>query len=600
MDTAGLPFHAYGAILITIGALVLFTRARFSLEASCLIVLAILVALFELAPLQVDGRPFAGIRLLSGFGNEVVITIALLLVLAKGIEVCGGFASISHFLVRIWRRDSSTALLITLLIVATLSGFINNTPLIVIILPVLISVAHQTNTSPSRILMPVGFATIAGGMTTTIGTSTNLLVVNIAENLGVGQIDMFDFFIPGVFTALITVLFMWLVAPRLLPERKPPSSDTTERLYLAALTVTADGALVDKTLSEARLLLASNLRIERIVRGGSIELVRLPNLRLRDGDAVHVCGYAEAITNAQKLFGDSVDLDKTVHPSNQRLAEIVVTRESPLVNRHLSSVTSFMPGTLVPVGIHRPGRTSFEKIKHDEDLLLRIGDILLMQGDRKDIRTLAKRPNMLVLDRNIHVPRQSKASAAVSIMALVVVSAAFGFLPISAAALFGVLAMLASRCLAWDELWSALNVRVMLMIVTSLAIGTSLTVTGADRMVAHGFVSVVHGMPPWVILSGLLLLTALLTEIITNNAVAIIWTPIAISMAHELGLPVMPFLLAVLFGANMSFITPIGYQINLLVFSAGGYQFSDFYRVGIPLQVVLWLSTSAILTWLYL
>ncbi len=593
-------FHAYGAILVTLGALVLFTRARISLEASCLIVLVLLVAGFELFPFPVDGKPFPGMRLLSGFGNDVVITIALLLVLAKGIEVCGGFAAISHFLVRIWRRDPSIALLVTLLITATLSAFINNTPLIVIILPVLVSVAHQTNTSPSRILMPVGFATIAGGMTTTIGTSTNLLVVNIAEDLGVGQIGMFDFILPGAFTALIAILFMWLVAPRLLPDRKPPSADTTERLYLAALTITANGALVDKTLSEARLLLASSLRIERIVRGGSIELVRLPNLRLREGDVVHVCGHAEPITSAQKLFGDSIDIDKTVHPSNQRLAEIVVTRESPLVNRHLSAVTGFMPGTLLPIGIHRPGRTSFEKIKHDEDLLLRIGDILLMQGDRKDIRTLAKRPNMLVLDRNIHVPRQSKASAAVSIMTLVVVSAAFGFLPISAAALFGVLAMLASRCLAWDELWSALNVRVMLMIVTSLAIGTSLTVTGADRMLAHEFVSIVQGMPPWLILSGLLLLTALITEIITNNAVAIIWTPIAISMARELGLPEMPFLLAVLFGANMSFITPIGYQINLLVFSAGGYQFSDFYRVGIPLQVVLWLSTSAILTWLYL
>jgi di/tricarboxylate transporter len=148
--------------------------------------------------------------------------------------------------------------------------------------------------------------------------------------------------------------------------------------------------------------------------------------------------------------------------------------------------------------------------------------------------------------------------------------------------------------------WSALNVRVLLLIVTSLALGTALTVTGADRLVAHGFVTLVTGMPPWMILSGLLLLTALLTEIMTNNAVAVIWTPIAISMARELGLPEMPFLLAVLFGANMSFITPIGYQTNLLVFSAGGYQFSDFFRVGIPLQIILWLAASIILSMFYL
>jgi len=579
---------------------VLFTRSRLSIEASCLIVLAVLVAIFELIPFPVDGKPFAGMRLLSGFGNEAVITIALLLVLAKGIEVCGGFASISQFLVHLWRKDASIALLVTLIITATLSAFINNTPLVVMILPVLISVAHHTKISPSRILMPMGFATIAGGMTTTIGTSTNLLVVAVAADMGVAELGMFDFFVPGVITALVAILFLWLVAPRLLPDRQPESTENTARLYLAALTLTESGTLIDKTLSEVRMLLASGLRIERIVRGGTIELVRLPNVRLREGDVVHVSGHAEAITSAQKLFGDSMEIDKTVHPSNQRLAEIVLIRESPLVNRHVNEVTGFMPGTLLPVGIHRPGRTSFEKIKHDEDLSLRVGDILLIQGDRKDIRTLAKRPNMLVLDRNIHVPRLSKASAAVTIMGLVVVSAALGLLPISAAALFGVLAMLATRCLAWDELWSSLNVRVILLIVTSLALGLALTVTGADRLVAHAFVAVVEGMPHWVILSGLLLLTAMLTEIMTNNAVAIIWTPIAISMARELGLPEMPFLLAVLFGANMSFITPIGYQTNLLIFSAGGYQFSDFFRVGIPLQVVLWLTTSVILTWLYL
>jgi di/tricarboxylate transporter len=241
-----------------------------------------------------------------------------------------------------------------------------------------------------------------------------------------------------------------------------------------------------------------------------------------------------------------------------------------------------------------------EKLSHNDDLLLKVGDILLMQGDRKHIAELTEHPNMLVLDRSIHVPRLAKAGAALGIMAAVVFSAATGFLPISVAALCGVVAMLASRCLAWDELWAALNVRVILLIVTSLALGTALTVTGADRLVAHVFVSVVAGLPPPVILSALLLLTALLTEIMTNNAVAVIWTPIAISMARELGLPEMPFLLAVLFGANMSFITPIGYQTNLLVFSAGGYQFSDFFRVGIPLQVLLWLAMSVILSWLYL
>jgi di/tricarboxylate transporter len=599
MDIAELNLHAIAAIAITIGAFVLFTRARISLEASCLIILVALVTGFELFPYSIDGRPFAGIRLLAGFGNEAVITIALLLILAKGVEVCGGFASIGNILLRLWQNNAHVALLITLLITAAASAFINNTPLVVMMLPVLVSVAHRTNIPPSRILMPVGFATIAGGWTTTIGTSTNLLVVTIAADLGVAKLKMFDFFLPGVMGAAVAILFLWLIAPRLLPDRKAPLSGSTPRLYLAAITVSAQGTLINQTLAEARAQLAGALRVERVIRN-SIELVRLPGLRLREGDKVHVRGHAEAITQAQKVFGDSIHVNKMAPPSNQRLAEIVVTRESPLVHRHISTIAKLTPGDLVPVGIHRPGRKSIEKIDHDDDLLLQVGDIVLMQGDRKHIDELTEHPNMLVLDRSINVPRISKAGAAIGIMAAVVASAAAGVLPISVAALCGVLAMLTARCIAWDELWGALNVRVILLIVTSLALGTALTVTGADRMIAHAFVTVVSGLPPPIILSGLLLLTALLTEIMTNNAVAVIWTPIAISMARELGLPEMPFLLAVLFGANMSFMTPIGYQTNLLVFSAGGYQFSDFFRVGIPLQLILWLAMSVILSRLYL
>jgi len=599
LDAASPSFHAVSVILITIGAFLLFTRDRISLEASCLIVLVTLVAGFELFPLEVDGRNFPGIRMLAGFGNEAVITIALLLILAKGVELCGGFATIGQFLVHLWRKDSHIALLITLVITAAASAFINNTPLVVMILPVLVSVAHQTNVSPSRILMPVGFATIAGGMTTTIGTSTNLLVVMIAADLGVVRLKMFDFLLPGAFAAAIAILFLWLVAPRLLPNRKLPSRDGAPRLYLAALTVSNKGGLIGRTLAEARTLLASGTRIERVIRG-TVELARLPALRLREGDQVHIRANATAIRNAQDIFGDALDSDSLVSPPNQRLVEIVVTQQSPLVNRHISMVAKLTPGRLLPVGIHRPGRSRLEDIDHDEDLLLKSGDVLLMQGDRKDIRSLAEHANMLVLDRSIHVPRQSRASAAIGIMALVVFAAALGVLPISVAALCGVLAMLASRCIAWDEVWSALNVRVILLIVTSLALGSALTLTGADRLVAHLFVTVVEGLPPPIIVSGLLLLTALLTEVMTNNAVAVIWTPIAISMARELGLPEMPFLLAVLFGANMSFMTPIGYQTNLLVFSAGGYRFSDFFRVGIPLQALLWLAVSVILTLLYL
>jgi di/tricarboxylate transporter len=293
-------------------------------------------------------------------------------------------------------------------------------------------------------------------------------------------------------------------------------------------------------------------------------------------------------------------VDDLLRLPDQALVEIVVTRESPLVDKRLSVGRALVLGNLIPVGIHRPGAHKTEGLDELVDPVLASGDILLMQGKRQDIRSLQDQRRLLILDRNIHIPRSAKAPLALAIMGGVVVVAAVGWLPIAASALVGVVLMLFGRCLALDEVRGALDTKLILVVVTSLAIGVALVQTGTTGFLAARFVALVADLPPPVILSCILLVTALLTEIVTNNAVAIIATPIAISVAQELGIPELPFVLAVLFGANMSYMTPIGYQTNLLVFSAGGYRFSDFFRVGIPLQIILWLVLSITLPLLYL
>ena len=223
-----------------------------------------------------------------------------------------------------------------------------------------------------------------------------------------------------------------------------------------------------------------------------------------------------------------------------------------------------------------------------------------MQGPRQQINELIDTPQIMILARTIHVPRSDHARLALGTMIGVVLVAALDLLPILTSALLGVGVMLAGRCLTWNEARSAIDARMVLVIVASLALGTALTVTGAAQALAAGLANFIRDLPPPVVISGLLLTTALLTEVVTNNAVAVIATPIAMSISSELGLPPLPFVLAVLFGANMSYLTPIGYQTNLLVMSAGGYQFSDFFRAGLPLQLLLWLVLSAALWWLYL
>jgi di/tricarboxylate transporter len=592
--------HAIAAMAVTLIALILFTRQKIPLEYSCVAILFVLVLGFELFPYQSEQTSLRGVEFMRGFGNEALITICLLLILGKGLEISGALRPVGRVLVQLWLRNRTLALLATLVVAAFVSAFANNTPIVVMLLPILVGVAHRIGVAPSRILIPVGYATIIGGMSTTIGTSTNLLVVGVSADLGVPRLEMFDFVLPAVIAGSAAILYLWLIAPRLLPDRPSPLEGSAPRIFDAVIEVTDDSPFAGQTLADVMRLMQGQIRVERVLRGKSLELARLPTLKLRVRDRLHVRGSPDAIKKLQDSIGDGFSGQDLRRAPDQRLVEIVVTAESPLHKKRLSELRSATLGKLFPVGVHRPGRQRMTLIEEGTDPLLRTGDVLLMQGDRRDIQLLKETHNMLILDRTIHVPRSAKALLAASLMIGVVVVAAFGILPIMASALCGVGLMLLGRCLAWDEAWSAIDTRLVLVIVTSLALGATLAATGAAEYIADAFVTLVRDLPPPVVLSLLLLLTAMLTEVITNNAVAVIATPIAVAIANTLGLPPTPFVLAVLFGANMAYMMPIGYQTNLLVMSAGGYKFTDFFRTGIPLQLIMWIMLSIALPVLYL
>lgn len=594
-----LDAHALAAVLLTVGALVLFSRSEIPLEYSCVAVLIAVVSVFEIFP--VDGPvPVSGATFLRGFGNEALITICLLLILAKGVEVSGALHAVGKLLTRAWLASYQLAMLATLVIAAFLSAFANNTPIIVMMLPILIGVAHRADVSPSKILMPIGFATIIGGMSTTIGTSTNLLIVSVSEDLGLPRLEMFDFTLPAVIAAGAGLIYLWILAPRLLPVRPSLLAGTAPRVYNAVIELGDDSAFAGRPLSALVRELDEEIRITNVERGSAAALVRLPTLVLQAGDQLQVRGSPEAIHAAQRFLGGAGRADNLMREPDERVVEVVVTRDSPLHGKKLSEAREVELRGLYPIGWYRPGQRGVVPVGRSRDPDLRTGDILLMQGPRQQINSLIDKPQIMILARTIHVPRSAHARLAMGIMIAVILVAAFGFLPILASAMIGVGLMLAGRCLTWNEAWSAIDARMALVIVASLALGSALTVTGAAEALAIGLVGVVQDLPPPLIISGLLLITALLTEIVTNNAVAVIATPIAMSIAAELGVAPLPFVLAVLFGANMSYLTPIGYQTNLLVMSAGGYRFSDFFRAGLPLQLLLWLVLSVTLSWLYL
>ena len=602
--------HAIFVLLLTVLALYLFTRDRLPLEASGLTVLIVLILVFHLFPYDgAGGERLDAAELFGGFGNEALIAISALMIIGKGLETTGALQPLALSLARAWMTRPKLASLLTLLTIALLSGFINNTPVVVMMLPMLIGVAIRSKTAPSSILMPAGFATVLGGMGTTIGSSTNLLVVSIAADDGVHQFQMFDFVVPALVVGAVGVLYLWLIAPRLLPERKALLADTSPRVFNAALNVTEDSKVCGMLFSECLALTHKEMRVDRIERGQNLIVTKLPSVRILAGDRLIVRDTPDRLKEFEKQLGATlhdeggasgiINVERAAAEQEQ-LAEIVVTRGSMLHHSSLVATRFAQRTGLLPLALHRARSAEGEDVSGHIGLVpLRAGDVVLVQGTAQQLESLKRSGAALVLDGTIDLPRTHRAVRALTILVLVVAIAALGLLPISVSAVTGVGLMLATRCLTWKDLGSALSAPLIVIIVTSLALGLALTATGGALFIAQVFVDMFRGLPPPLVLSSLLLGMALLTNVVSNNAAGVIGTPIAIEVARTLGVTPEPFVLAVIFGANMSFATPFGYQTNLLVLSAGGYRFSDFMRVGLPLTVLTWLGFSIVLPMLY-
>ncbi|MEM9384049.1 MAG: SLC13 family permease [Pseudomonadota bacterium] len=606
---ASLPdLHGLIVMLLTLGALVLFSRDRLPLETSCLTILVLLVLLFQFFPYAPQGVPLAPADFLTGFGHEALITICALMIVGKGLETTGALKPLAVALSQGWQRNPVMSLLLTLTLGALLSAFVNNTPIVVMLLPILVSVSIQTRKPASGVLMPMGLATLLGGMATTIGTSTNLLVVSIAQDLGQPRMGMFDFTLPALIAGTVGVIYLWQVAPRLLPERQALLSDTSPRVFTALLHVSEDSFANGRTLAEVRKRTEDNIKIERIQRGENLYLTRLPSVQITAGDRLVVNDTPERLKEFERVLGtrlhsaddpeQPITGDEQLAAVGQQLAEVVVTRGSPLHHRTLRRTRFSTRYRLMPLAIHRAkgDPTGNSELR---DVRLRAGDVILVQGTRDAINELKRSNDMLVLDGTTDLPYTERARWALGIMLAVIGSAALDIMPISISSISGVALMILTGCLTWRDLSSALSAPVILVIVVSLALGSALMATGGAAFLADSYVGLTQNLPIPIVMSGLMLLMAVITNVVSNNAAAVIGTPIAIGIAQSLGAPIQPFVLAVLFGANMSYATPIGYQTNLLVLSAGGYKFSDFLRVGVPLTLIIWLTLSVVLTLFY-
>jgi di/tricarboxylate transporter len=515
----------------------------------------------------------------------------------------GALEPVARRLARLWKWSPKFALLLTLVIAAFLSAFMNNTPIVVLMLPMLIGAAVRSKRSTSGVLLPMGFATLLGGMGTTIGTSTNLLVVSVAADMGMERFAMFDFMVPVVIAASIAIIYLWLVAPRMIPKRSPPMDDLSNREFEAHLLIPDGNALVGKPLAKLIHKAGDGIRVKRVFRDEHLFISPLPDVEIKAGDKIQVSATVDMLKEYQALLGARLtvgpDPSFVPHDGHLQLAEVVVTGGSQLRGLKVADARLEERYGLYLLAVHCGGDVVSASTPELNQRQLRASDVLLVQGRSENIRTLKVGGELLVLDNTADLPHTSKAPLALIIMIVIVALAALGIMPIAMSAMLGCFALIGTGCIRWQQASQALSAQVILIIVASLALGSALMKTGGAEYLAQVFLFLSTGLSPAWILAFLMLLMAILTNVVSNNAAAVVGTPIAISIAQELGMPLEPFVLAVLFGANLSFITPMAYKTNLLVMNAGGYQFNDFVRVGTPLTLLMWVVLSAVLTFAY-
>ncbi|MDH3220816.1 MAG: SLC13 family permease [Gammaproteobacteria bacterium] len=601
-------FHAYVVMCLVVLALIMFASERLPLATSSLLILVLLTLLFEVFPFTGRAGRLYPSDLFLGFGHQALVAVCALMIAGQALVRTGALEPIGRQLARWWALRPLLTFLAALVIGAMLSAFINNTPVVILMLPILISVSLKTATPASDLLMPMGLATSIGGMATSIGTSTNLLVVAVAADLGLRELGMFDFVFPAIVAGGVGIVYLWLVAPKLLPPREARLPGTSPRLFTAQLRIHDDSVANQKKLSEVIDLAGGNLEVVHIIRGKkNNRLVAIPDMVLRSGDRIIVKSTPDRLKELETVLGASlfsgderVDDEHPLQDATQQIAEVVVVPGSTLDGRTLANIRFRERYQLMVLALFRSNKwASKQGTEHTEETRLHSGDVLLVQGSVSNINRLKSSRNLLVLDAKSALPISSRAPIAMLIMLWIILTAAFGLLPIAISALTGVLLLLVTGCLKWYDTTRALSAPVILLIVTSLAMGTAMVQTGGADMIASAYVSLSAGASPALILSGLLAMMALLTNVVSNNAAAVIGTPIAIGIAHQLGQPAEPFVLAVIFGANMSFATPMAYQTNLLVMNAGNYSFGDFVRVGLPLVLLMWAVLSFLLPWLY-